>query len=672
MTRSSSAPVSTPADTSPTASPASARVTPRALALGLSLALLLCAITPYNDYYVGATYLSGNFFPIGAIGAVMFLALVVNPLLIAVKQRHRLFTSAEIITVWSLMVVVSGIPSSGLMRYLIPHIAAPRYYATPTNGWSGLIIAHLPSYLILNNHAAVQAFFEGLPRGTAIPWGAWAVPLFWWGLFVACLFLAYFCLAALVRRQWVEHERFAFPLVQLPLLLAETPEPGRYLNTRLRSPLFWVGVLTVTILHTVNGLHQLFPMAPEITVTWHSSDFFTAKPWNGLNDVELAVFPLVIGFAYLLPTDICASLWLFYLIFKMQTLVGNLYAWNMAGPGAGICMGPAWSAYQEAGGALMLTAWLLWSMRAHLHRVWRKALFHDPTVDDASEPLSYRFALFGLIAAYAGMFAWLTLAAHVGVLLTTGLLAGSLVIFLMLSWMVAQAGLLFIQQAFSPAQVVTMLDGTSAFSPASLTMAAMTEQIGWQDAREFMLPSLLNAGRAASEVRLDARALTRALALCVCLATVVAGAASLWLPYTHGGGTALKNPWMYINSPQIPFSWAAGQARDPQPPQWNGALNMAGGALLVLILFVCRNAFPWFSLHPAGFLIAATYPMYTLWFSLFLGWLFKTPILRYGGSRGYRQLLPFFLGLILGDCANALIWTVIGLLTGTGYNLLPG
>ncbi|MGQ9731153.1 MAG: hypothetical protein ACUVX8_07740 [Candidatus Zipacnadales bacterium] len=30
--------------------------------------------------------------------------------------------------------VASGIPSSGLMCYLVPHLVAPRYYASPENG----------------------------------------------------------------------------------------------------------------------------------------------------------------------------------------------------------------------------------------------------------------------------------------------------------------------------------------------------------------------------------------------------------------------------------------------------------------------------------------------------------------------------------------------------------
>ena len=36
------------------------------------------------------------------------------------------------------------------------------------------------------------------------------------------------------------------------------------------------------------------------------------------------------------------------------------------------------------------------------------------------------------------------------------------------------------------------------------------------------------------------------------------------------------------------------------------------------------------------------------WFGMFLAWLFKLLILRYGGIVLYRRMLPLFIGLILG------------------------
>ncbi len=482
----------------------------------------------------------------------------------------------------------------------------------------------------------------------------------------------FFCLSAILRKQWVENERFSFPLVKLPTLLAEAPEPGQKLNALLRSPLLWLGFLLVTAIHTTKGLHQIYPTIPDITMVWHSSDYIQNRPWNAINDVAFFVFPLVIGFSYLLSSEVCLSLWLFYLLFKVEVMVGALYAWDPSWTGTGFVMGPAFTVYQEVGGAIALFLWTVWAMKAHLRAVWRKAIYNATEIDDSREPLSYRFALFGLAGAYAGMFLWLTLIASMQAIVAAGILLGSLVIFVMLSWLVAQGGLLFVTQAFAPSQILTVIGGTTPFTGTSLLMASLTEHVGWQDSREFMMPPLLNSFKGAAETSLSARSLTRALALSVLFTVILSGAVSIWLPYTHGGGTSLNNPWMYVSAPQLSFDWTTSQINQPHPPQIGGILQMLGGAALVVVLFLLRSYIPAFGLHPAGFLVAASYAMYELWFSLFLGWLIKTPIIRYGGMRGYQVALPFFLGLILGDCVNALAWVIVGLATGKGYQLMPG
>ena len=498
------------------------------------------------------------------------------------------------------------------------------------------------------------------------------MPLGCWGVFAGCLFLTFFCLSALLRKPWVENERLAFPLVKLPVLLAEAPEAGQKFNALLRAPLLWVSFGLVTTVHTIKGVHQLCPTVPDIPLAWHTADYLHGRPWDGMGDVGFFVYPLIVGFSYLMSSEVCLSLWLFYLLFKAEMLTGTLYNWNMSGTGVGFSMGPAYTVYPEVGGAVALTLWTVWTMRGHLADVWRKAIGKAPDVDDSRESLPYRTALFGLVGGVGGLFLWLTLLAKMQIFMAAGILIGALVVFLMLGWLVAQAGLLFVTQTFATSQVLTVLGGSAPFDARSLVMASLTEHIGWQDSREFMLPPLLNSLKGAAETGLSARSLTRALALCVVCAVPLSGAVSLWLPYTHGGASALNNPWMYVGAPQLSFQWAASQGAAPRPPDTGGTLEMAAGAAFVLLLFVCRAYLPAFGLHPAGFLVAASYAMFYLWFSLLLGWAAKSLIVRYGGMRGYRLALPLFLGLVLGDCVNALAWVVVGLVTGKGYQLMPG
>lgn len=79
-----------------------------------------------------------------------------------------------------------------------------------------------------------------------------------------------------------------------------------------------------------------------------------------------------------------------------------------------------------------------------------------------------------------------------------------------------------------------------------------------------------------------------------------------------------------------------------------------------------------FVLHPIGYTMFSSWATFQLWFSIFLGWIIKYSILRYGGLRVYRQARPVFVGLIFGEMACAGIWMAIGIITSvnTGYRIL--
>jgi hypothetical protein len=54
-----------------------------------------------------------------------------------------------------------------------------------------------------------------------VPYEQWAVPLLYWVSIVMALFLGLLGIGVILRKQWAEHERFAFPMVVLPRLLLE-------------------------------------------------------------------------------------------------------------------------------------------------------------------------------------------------------------------------------------------------------------------------------------------------------------------------------------------------------------------------------------------------------------------------------------------------------------------
>ncbi|MFC1719335.1 DUF6784 domain-containing protein, partial [Candidatus Poribacteria bacterium] len=48
------------------------------------------------------------------------------------------------------------------------------------------------------------------------------------------------------------------------------------------------------------------------------------------------------------------------------------------------------------------------------------------------------------------------------------------------------------------------------------------------------------------------------------------------------------------------------------------------------------------------------------WSSIFISWLAKYLILKYGGHRAHSKAAYFFVGLILGDCVIGGAWDMIG------------
>jgi hypothetical protein len=230
--------------------------------------------------------------------------------------------------------------------------------------------------------------------------------------------------------------------------------------------------------------------------------------------------------------------------------------------------------------------------------------------------------------------------------------------------------MLFAQQPYSTLDVLSPTLGTSSLKVSALYTMTRFEFSFLFDTREMLTPSLLLGAKAGEAGELNLRSLFRAMAASVVIGIIVSAVVSIAMPYLNGGGDNLKNPFMYRSAPSRSLNFLAGISSVPYKGTWTNTLHIIAGYGGVLSLFIARARFG-LGLHPIGFLVASVYAIRALWASIFIGWALKAIIQRYSGMRGFQTALPFFLGLILGDVLNAMIWIALGYATGVGYQVTP-
>ena len=78
-----------------------------------------------------------------------------------------------------------------------------------------------------------------------------------------------------------------------------------------------------------------------------------------------------------------------------------------------------------------------------------------------------------------------------------------------------------------------------------------------------------------------------------------------------------------------------------------------------------HSKFLWWPIHYIGFPIAESLPLQNWWFAIFLAWLVKGVILRFGGHNVYKKSVPFFLGMILSHVTWMVVESLINLVMKT-------
>ena len=611
-------------------------------------------------------------------GAAAAVALAV---LLMLLVGRRPLNARELIVIFSMMLIGSGIPTFGLVSMLLPMMTGWQYLATPEAGWDAFF-EHIPDWMVVGDPAhmvkaagqnldfehvgdtyyvAAKWFYEGLPEGQGIPWDQWLKPLLAWSVFIGLLYTLMFCLTSILRKQWVEKEKLLFPLMQLPVEIARSEgEPG-VIGPLFRNRLLIAGVLVPFLAHGALQLkhYLVVPVANAERPFRQVFNPFADSALGSFGPLWVYVYFSIFGFCFLLSTEISLSVWLFWVINRFQ---GVALDW-LGTPAFTAQMGVGRPA-QFSGALIVFVLFGLYAGRRHLWDVFRKAVLWDRSVDDSGELIGYRASFFGLIIALVGLVAWCTMMG----------MAWWLAIFVFFVFIitiigitraVAECGLLFVKIfTAAPENYVRTLLGTRAVDPRSFTVLGFIQYVSMVDLKTLLMPALMQGCKGRDTVGDRSKKTLVAFVLAVVVVLLVSGAVTMRECYVKGANNV--HPWFYIDGPRgmglgMITQWI-GEAKGPDHA---GIAYMVGGAVVSGFLIFMRRSFPWWPLHPLGYIVSdGMFESNRVAFSFFLGWMIKVAILRFGGGGLFKRLRPFFLGLILGEFGTAGFWIVIGFIVG--------
>jgi len=89
---------------------------------------------------------------------------------------------------------------------------------------------------------------------------------------------------------------------------------------------------------------------------------------------------------------------------------------------------------------------------------------------------------------------------------------------------------------------------------------------------------------------------------------------------------------------------------------------ISAGAAFALLLGAARMQVAGWPFHPAGYALGMVFGLDYVWFPIFLAWLIKVLLLRYGGLRAHAQVIPLVCGVILGEFVVGSFWSSLSVL----------
>ena len=619
----------------------------RAIALGLILIPVNCYWIVYIElvqYSAQPTIVSLMFNVVFSVFVLTLLNLLLKRFLPKLALRQ-----SELLVVYVMLSVASATAGHSMMEILVPILGHAFWYATPENDWSNLLWRHIPEWLSIDDKRTLSGYYDGDSTLYTIEHiKSWLTPVMSWFAFLFALVFVMVCINVIVRKQWTEREKLAYPIIQLPYRMTG--------DGFFRNKLMWIAFGIVAVLDIINGLHLVFPVIPGVFAKVYSFSF-AEKPWSVMGGIPLGIYPFVIGIGFLIPLDLLFSCWFFFWAWKAQLLLGGAMGWPTSS-GLGGKSYP-YVNYQGFGGYIGIFLIALWISRKHILDIFRK-LFGGGNLDDSDEPMPYKFAVIALVfgLTFLMLFCY---KADMSVWVILIFFALYFALSTAISRMRAELGSPMHDLHYTgPEEIMVAAAGTRKIGQGNLTMFSFF----WFFTRDFdchPMPHQLEGFKLAERTGLRNRRFLMAMLLALGVGILSQFWMILSISYKEGATNRMSRvPMIYGSEPWNRLqTWLVNPVSANHPAVMFSAMGM----LFAVFLFLMRMKFFWWPFHPAAYAaVSGSWAISYIWFSLWLAWAAKLIFLKYGGLYAHRKAIPFFFGMILGQFVVGSIWTILGVL----------
>lgn len=612
----------------------------RALITGFLLCFPVCYV-PSNQVY--SVIFSLMVPPISAL----MLMVAVNAVLRKVTPRFT-YNQTDLLVIFGICAVACACSAEWIN---VSNMATWSYPLRQDDGTvRDYLTKYVPDWLVNKDLKAVQDFRGG---GHDMGYAVSKIPFFlpkWiaWGALFFSICFATLCINSLMRGAWCERERLSFPLIQLPVALAENGGNGPI----WKSKYMWIAFGVMFAIDMLNGFNYLFPNIPSIPVKtlFDIRAVFKEPPWSNIGDFKITIYPYMAAIGLFMPSDLLLSFVVFFLLRKATHVTLASYGIPQdTFSGTGLTPGPPYFDEQTWGAVFAMFLGAIWVSKAYLKEVWRDIRSGVRATDGG---IKHRWAFIGLFVSFS---------VCVGFGFVGGLplwymvpyVAAFLIFSIVLTRIRAQLGPPTHEFAFfGPTALMSRFVGTRWITDAQAAYVGQVFMYMNRLFRTHPMPFQLETIKMGQINNARQKPLFLAIAAAVVIGFLLGSFYQTANSYRTGsvGWSGVEN---YVQN----------LIKDRHGPDIMGIIMTIFGFVFVMILDAVRFKFPAFPLHPAGYVLSMNFGVDYYWFGLLIALLVKNFVQRYYGLRGYDKLRAVALGILIAEYLAETIWMTMAMVT---------